>query len=119
MGVPVLVLSFIVGLQWGVEGVAAGYCVANVIWVYPVIRVVLAQFDRGFVELIRVIYRPVLLSALMALLVAWVVSLGPLSGSAPIWQLVAGTLCGVAVYAALALLFMRASLMLPGKASTT
>jgi PST family polysaccharide transporter len=48
VGNLLLVGAIVVGLQWGTVGVAACYCVANLIWVYPVIRTVLKQVSMSF-----------------------------------------------------------------------
>lgn len=62
VGVPLLVFSIIAGLPWGVVGVAIGYCIANFIWIYPVIKTVLKQLDLSFFDFLKATYIPTLSS---------------------------------------------------------
>lgn len=58
----VLVSPFIIGLPWGVLGVAAAYCVANVLWIFPVMHTVMRQLDGNLEELYASLWKPVLLA---------------------------------------------------------
>ncbi|MDA9064655.1 polysaccharide biosynthesis C-terminal domain-containing protein, partial [Pseudomonadales bacterium] len=64
-----LVSSIVVGLQWGTVGVAACYCIANFIWVYPVIRTVLKQLSIKFTSFLLEVM-PFVLAALSASILA-------------------------------------------------
>lgn len=66
VGVPFLVASIVIGLQWGIVGVAMAYCVANFLWVYPVVNTVLGKFSIKFRHFLFSIYRPVFLSLILA-----------------------------------------------------
>lgn len=77
IGTILLVGSIIIGLQWGVIGVSASYCIANLLWIYPVLSTVLHKLDMRFRDFVEVILRPVLLAVIVAL-AARALSLQPL-----------------------------------------
>lgn len=107
IGVPFLTLSFVVGLPWGIEGVAACYCIATIIWTYPVLRTVMRLLSRSFLDFARVIAVPTLAGVTVGILMR-LLSMGPLNEAlGPVLQLVIGGACGVFVYGLLALVFMR------------
>lgn len=69
VGVPFLVLSFVLGLPWGIEGIAASYCIANLVWVYPVLSTVLRHMDRSFADALLAIWRPLASGVSIAILI--------------------------------------------------
>jgi PST family polysaccharide transporter len=102
--------AFIIGLSWGVTGVAAGYCIATSIssvWDFYFVLRVLGQGVAGF---IRSVWTPVVLSGAMALIVWACKTYLPLGTMAPPAQLVALVLVGAVSYIALAGAFARHSL---------
>lgn len=64
IGVPFLTLSFFVGLPWGIEGIAASYCVANFIWIYPVMKKTLEVLDTSF----KCFLLPIAMTTIVAIL---------------------------------------------------
>jgi O-antigen/teichoic acid export membrane protein len=66
IGVPLLVLAIIVGLNWGVEGVAVSYSIMSLIWTIPVLWVVMHFLERGLRDIVRAIYKPLCLALLLA-----------------------------------------------------
>jgi O-antigen/teichoic acid export membrane protein len=107
VGVPLLTLSFVVGLPWGIEGVAAAYCIGNFFWVYPVIKTVLELVSYSFVEFLTVIVRPTVLGVFVAIL-TWLFEENNLfEVDIPLLHLVAGVLLGLSIYFILAYVFMR------------
>jgi hypothetical protein len=75
VGVPFLVLSITIGLRWGAVGVAAIYCLASLIWIYPVIKVVLNQLSLPFSAFIFCVYKPLLLASVIAVITRFLVRL--------------------------------------------
>jgi O-antigen/teichoic acid export membrane protein len=90
IGVPFLLFSFVVGLPWGIEGVAAAYCLANIIWVYPVLKVVLWQLARPFCDFIRVVIKQALLATVLSGLMRVAIEYGLLRTVSPYLQVIAG-----------------------------
>lgn len=62
-----LVAPLLGGLPWGIQGVAAGYFVGNLMWTYPVFRTVLKELDHNYLDFIKFIYRPLLIALLSAI----------------------------------------------------
>lgn len=107
IGAPLLTLSFIIGLPWGIEGVAAAYCIANFFWVYPVIETVLKLLSYSFFDFFIIIVKPTILAVFVALLV-WLFDKNILfQVDIPLLHLVAGGLIGLIMYLILAFIFMR------------
>lgn len=69
-----LVVPLLAGLPWGIQGVAAGYCMGNIVWTYPVLQKTLKQLDRNYFDFVRSIYRPLLI-ALLSGIATYVVTL--------------------------------------------
>jgi O-antigen/teichoic acid export membrane protein len=59
-----LVGPLLAGLPWGIYGVAAGYCIGNIAWSYPVLQTVLKQLDRNYFDFVRIIYIPLVIALL-------------------------------------------------------
>jgi PST family polysaccharide transporter len=69
-GAIVQVSAFLIGLRWGVTGVAACYLVANVIYAIPCLFFALKQVNRSLFDLAAAIWRPIILALLMALVLS-------------------------------------------------
>jgi O-antigen/teichoic acid export membrane protein len=102
----VVLTSFVVGLRWGIVGVASAYLVATVVLVYPSLRISLRPLSLGARDLIAVTWRTMIISLAMAMLVT--------AASAVIGDRVAGVAVlaieiglGVTSYAALSFLANR------------
>jgi hypothetical protein len=71
-------VSFVVGIQWGVVGVAASYAVTStVILGYPLFKIPLSLIDLRVRDLLNSVWRPLLASATMAAVVLGARLLGP------------------------------------------
>jgi O-antigen/teichoic acid export membrane protein len=105
-----LVPAYIIGLRWGVEGVAAGHLVATVLDAALAFYVVLRVLGQGYSRFLRSVAKPIVLAGLMALVVAGCKAAFP-SGYVPAAvQLAALVLIGGATYFGLALVFAPESL---------
>lgn len=97
VGVPFLVASFVAGLPWGITGVAAAYCIANGLWIYPVFRTVMGSLSRPFGDFATSVRHPTLAGLGTALLV-FLVDGCLAEVLVPAGRLAAGTFVGIAVY---------------------
>jgi len=97
-GVPMLVGSFAVGLPWGIEGVAAAYCAANLLWAYPVLSTVMRVIGTHHHAFLRAVWRPIAVALVVAASarLATTVVAGSGFGLAP--QLAAPAVVGMSVY---------------------
>lgn len=98
VGVPLLVASFVAGLPWGITGVAAGYCVGNALWIYPVFRTVMSSLSRPFGDFVTSVRHPTLAGLATALAVFLLDSHLVMLSVAPISRLVAGSIAGGSLY---------------------
>jgi PST family polysaccharide transporter len=101
--------AFVIGLKWGVEGVAAGHLVATVLDAALAFYVVLRVLGQGYSRFLRSVAKPIVLAGLMALVVMGCKAAFP-SGYVPAVQLAALVLIGGATYGGLALVFAPESL---------
>ena len=109
-GTIVHVLAFMLGLRWGVVGVAAGYCVATIVssfWDFYFVFLVLEERVSRF---FRFVLTPMILSGAMGLVVWGCKTFLPLGMFAPAGQLVLLVLVGAGTYTTLAFAFARESL---------
>lgn len=107
VGVPFLICSFVVGLPWGIVGVAAAYAVANLVWMVPVLHVVLRELHRD----LRCAVPAIAIPALIAVGAATVATLGreympPLEWG-PVGRIIWCSLIAVVFYGTAAWLFLR------------
>lgn len=65
----IAVAALVLGLKWGILGVAIGYLVATAIWTYPGLAIPLKLIEMRVKTLMRGLYRPLLCSILMVLAV--------------------------------------------------
>lgn len=101
------VASFVIGVRWGIVGVAVCYLIANLCGAIPALFVALRQLDSGFSALLREIWAPVAAAILMGLAVGQTQRFA--GGLSDPVVLAIGTTVGAIVYATL--LFILA----PGK----
>jgi O-antigen/teichoic acid export membrane protein len=71
LGVPMFVCSFLIGLRWGAVGVAAAYCIANVVWIFPVMEVTMRQLGKSSVPAFVAWSKPTVVASIGVLSV-WV-----------------------------------------------
>lgn len=103
------VISFFIGVQWGVLGLAACYFIANVIGAIPALHLALKQLDGRFLDVARDTW-VALASALAMAFVVWGVETFLLDDAASeLMRLAVGVIVGAVVYCALVLV------LAPGK----
>jgi lipopolysaccharide exporter len=68
---PIFVLSFLVGLRWGIEGVAVAYACVSAAIAYVSLFLAFRIVSLSFNAFHKAILRPLFVSTLMSLLVAW------------------------------------------------
>jgi PST family polysaccharide transporter len=110
VGVLLQVPAFIIGLRWGVEGVAAGHLVATVIISIIAFSVVLRVLGQGTTHFLRSVARPIALAAVMALVVAGCQAALPVKSLPAPVQLIVPVLVGGATYLSMSFFFARESL---------
>lgn len=107
IGVPFLTVSFVVGLPWGIEGVAASYCIANFFWIYPVIKTVLKLLSCTFLKFVFVIVKPAFSSIFVAFFVCFFTKKIMSQVDLHLAHLIVGIFIGLVLYIILSLFFMR------------
>lgn len=110
VGVVLQIPAFVIGLKWGVEGVAAGHLVASVITAVIAFSVVLRVLGRGAGQFLRSIGTPMAFAGVMVLAVIGCKPLLPSHGMPAFIQLVTLAFVGAATYLALAWVLARGSL---------
>lgn len=68
IGAVLMVGSFFIGVQWGIEGVAICYLLANVLNIVPCFSLTLRQLNSTFALLLEAVWKPVFFS--LAMLIA-------------------------------------------------
>jgi len=103
----VTVLSFIIGIPFGVEGVAIAYAIANLIMLYPNLKISWDQIELGVFEGLAKLAPFFLAATVMAITVyylgEWIESFNP-------WQIVTliiQIIVGIIVYIGLLMTFYR------------
>ena len=81
-----LVIAWAIGLQWGIIGVAISYCLMNFALIYPSFVIPLNLIDLPLVKLLMVLWRPVVASLLL-LIVLWGTKLLLPTNLAGVWVL--------------------------------
>lgn len=94
----VAVVSFIVGIPFGIEGVALSYLVANIIMLYPVLTIAWRQIDLGIKEGLSEIYPILLFSTIMGVAVAFLGKNFEDIIEGQIVRLIAMVLSGIIIY---------------------
>jgi O-antigen/teichoic acid export membrane protein len=101
------VAAFIVGLRWGVTGVAAGYCIATIVSGFWDFYFVFRVLDQRLSQFLRSVWTPMVLSGAMGMIVWGCNALLPVGAIPRSAQLVLMVLIGAGTYAALAFAFAR------------
>lgn len=65
IGAILMVASFFIGVQWGIEGVAICYLIANIFNTIPCFLYTLRQLNRTFKNLMEFIWKPIVFSLIM------------------------------------------------------
>ena len=105
IGTAIVVASFVIGVRWGVVGVARAYLCANLLTAVPVFFITMRLMGGSMGEFVGRVWRPIAGAALMAAGVAlaqsWMQTIGW-----PQWlQLILGVLLGALLYGGMALRF--------------
>lgn len=66
------IISFIIGLNWGVQGVAIAYAIVSYVLWYPSIKLAIRLIRLTFIDFLQNIAAPILMTAAMCVLV-WLV----------------------------------------------
>ncbi|HUP64024.1 MAG TPA: lipopolysaccharide biosynthesis protein [Thermoanaerobaculia bacterium] len=103
----VSVASFLIGLPFGIEGVARSYAVANVVMLYPNLRYAWTQIGLGVGEGMRSLWSATWASVVMAASVYWLGIELVGWGWRPEVALLCQVVTGVVVYGAIALATFR------------
>jgi PST family polysaccharide transporter len=112
LGTVLQVASFLIGVKWGIVGVAACYLVANVLGAIPALLVALSQLDAKFSALIRETWAAVVAALSMGASV-WIAEGYLIDRSfADLTRLIAGIAVGVIVYGVLILVLAPAKVRL-------
>jgi PST family polysaccharide transporter len=77
-----IIVSFVIGLNWGVLGVAAAYAIAFLILVYPSFAISFSLIDLRVRQLGDVLWRPMVCSLMMAVAVVLISRTMPGHGAA-------------------------------------
>ncbi len=98
IGVPMFVCSFALGIPWGPAGVAAAYCVANLVWMFPVMQITLKPLGVGLPSLFSGILAPTATAAVTAAGLALLHNRGTLTDYGSTIELIALSALGCCVY---------------------
>jgi PST family polysaccharide transporter len=102
-----VILSFIIGLRWGISGVAGCYAIASILLAYPGMTIPLSLIQLRVTDSLRVLWRPFICALIMACCV-WVINL-PLSSFLADWRLLAAdAIAGLLTYFVASLMLNRA-----------
>lgn len=104
-----VVIAFMVGLRWGIIGVAAGYAIASFILSYPSFSIPFRLVDLKFVQFLKVLEPSFINSSLMLIVLILFTIMLPSSLSDFMTLLLSVTL-GAAVYAAVSWITNREQL---------
>ena len=107
---PLLVASFVVGLQWGLVGVAACYAIVSYALAYPAFKIPLRLIGLPVSHVVNAVIRPLVCSLIMLIVVLALHRLLPDTLSAPALLSVLVP-AGVMVYACATWLYNRDSLI--------
>lgn len=102
------ILAFVIGLQWGLEGVAAAYFLVSVFFFWPSLAIPFRFVGLRVSALIRRIAPSLLLAAGMALIVSAAAAAWPQQLPSPALRLIGLVCLGVMAYAVGAFVFQRA-----------
>jgi O-antigen/teichoic acid export membrane protein len=108
LGSVLQVSSFFIGVNWGIEGVAACYLVANILNGLPHFYYATRELHTTLAALLRVIWQPVMFSMVMVAVIYPLFNVLSNGGQAPLTILIAVTVTGVVIYGALTMMFSKA-----------
>ncbi|MDO8847176.1 MAG: lipopolysaccharide biosynthesis protein [Coriobacteriia bacterium] len=103
----VIVGGFVVGLRWGVLGVAVSYLVTNLLLLYPVVRIPMGLVHARASDFFAATWKPAVLAAIAGVCAYAAGLWPPLHSASLVVQLIVLSAVGAGVYAALGLAFLR------------
>jgi PST family polysaccharide transporter len=103
-----MALAFVIGVRWGIFGVATAYAVAQIIAVYPAFRLPFGLIGLPMREFTASVWRPLACALAMAVVVALVPLV--IGEAAPLHTLIVQVLVGIVSYAAMSWGFNRVRL---------
>lgn len=107
IGTILQVTSFFIGVNWGIESVAICYLIANIVNLFPCFWLTLRQLNSSYRDLISILWKPILFSAVMIGVLYPLKLILVNQGVSSIWLLGGGTVIGTAIYGGLLLAFSR------------
>lgn len=112
IGSPVVVTAFILGINWGVEGVAKAYCIASILLFIPSIHVPAKLIGLKVKEVLSAIFPSIITSILMAIFV-YIISTSALMNHSVnnFMNLIISATAGGAIYLLISI-FLQRRLML-------
>lgn len=93
----ITIVAFMIGLQWGIMGVAVAYAIVVGLLIYPQLYIALRLIDMRPRALLPALWRPFVSSLLMLAVVGWVRLMLPADMSS-VWELAITVPIGVLVY---------------------
>jgi PST family polysaccharide transporter len=111
VGTPFLIASFFLGLPWGITGIAAAYCLANVAWLFPVLHVVMKVLRRDLKTALTAISVPAFAAVIAAAVVALLNHTDMLRQTNAMLLLLLGLFNGTIVYFLITWILCRPSLV--------
>lgn len=107
IGAVLQVSAFFVGVQWGIEGVAICYLVANILNAYPCFALTLKQLNRNFTDVLYIIWKPISFSIAMIYLVTLLNQLMMRTRYSSLTALIFLSTIGLIIYIFLMLIFSK------------
>ena len=98
LGACLLVTSFLIGIQWGIEGLAACYLLANAMNAVPAVMLAGRTIGLRAKDFFKGIWLPIALAFAMALFLRWILSILPADGYGELLRLLALSFLGAVIY---------------------
>jgi O-antigen/teichoic acid export membrane protein len=102
-------IAFLIGLHWGIVGVAAAYAIATFIILYPSFAIPFRLIDLKFIQLLNALRLPFLNSSLMFVVLV-IIGINLRTWSSNVVKLILSVMLGIVVYATVSWLTNREQL---------
>ena len=106
----IIIISFVIGLRWGIVGVAAAYAIASFLLSYPIIKIPYNLVELRPVKLLKVLGSPLTCSLLMGVIV-FIMGYYFTWDSLPLLKIITLVLTGIAAYLLFTWYFNREGLL--------
>lgn len=107
IGSVLQVSAFAIGAQWGIEGVAICYMVANILNMLPCFALTLRQLNSGVSDLMTAIWKPIVFSIVMCAPLLPLVHYLAQQKTSPMVELLVPTGVGAVIFVICMVLFSR------------